>query len=238
MQHTGTLKRFAIALGWLVAGAGCAQGQFDQGEPLVHPGGPEAQRFSEDQGQALVRPPAALPRHAAMAQVDDDVVTDAGSRDRGDSSGWSPAKPLTINGRMAQRCRQVRPVLTKAAQAAGLDGHLLLAIAWVESGFNPEAQSGSGAQGVMQLVPRTAAAFGCEDPGESRCAATAAAAYLTRLLRQFDGDLVYALSAYHMGGVHARKAWRDGNLPSDLSYAERISEARARLERYGCDGQP
>ena len=87
----------------------------------------------------------------------------------------------------------------------------------------------------MQLVPRTARVFGCNDPSESRCAAAAATSYFSRLKRMFDGETVYALCAYHSGHVAPQKSWRAGQLPANLSYATKVLEARARLERDGCD---
>ncbi len=200
---------------------------------MVRPGGPEQERVAEPLVQA--RPPAPLARRAALAEVDDDAVADPDSLDT--TQAYPPTRSLTINARMATRCRQLRPAFERAAQASGLSVHLLLAIAWVESGFTPGALSSAGATGVMQLIPSTSAAFGCDDPGDTRCATAAASAYLLRLLRQFDGDLVYALCAYHSGAAQAKRSLRKRVLPPNLAYAERIFEARARLERFGCDGR-
>ena len=174
-------------------------------------------------------------RRAALVDVDDAALNEIDDAD--DALRAPPPKPLTINAKMASRCRAVRPIIERAARAGGEDPLLLLAIAWVESGFNPEAESSAGAQGVMQLVPRTARVFGCNGPGDSRCAAMAATGYFSRLKRMFDGDTVYALCAYHSGHVAPQKAWRAGQLPANLSYATKVLEARARLERSGCDGK-
>lgn len=204
-----------------------------QEEELVRPGGPEQVRVADL--RATQRPPAPLGHRAAMAEVDDDAVVAA--EQPVDPTSYPPNKPLTISARMSQRCRAVRATVERAAVSAGLDPNLLLAIAWVESGFNAGAQSPAGALGVMQMVPRTAAAFGCDDASDTRSSTVAAAAYVVRLMRQFDGDMVYALCAYHSGSVLARRSLRAGVLPPNLAYAERVFEARARLERYGCDGR-
>ena len=59
--------------------------------------------------------------------------------------------------------RQWCPVITKYAQQNGLNPDLVGAIIWQESGGNPVAYSGSGAVGLMQVMPRdgVASSFTC-----------------------------------------------------------------------------
>lgn len=199
----------------------------------VRPGGPaDESELPDDEGGARRLP---MGRRAALVDVDDAALNEI---DDADDALRAPApKPLTTSLKMASRCRAVQPIIERAARAGGEDPLLMLAIAWVESGFNPDAESPAGARGVMQLVPRTARVFGCNDPSESRCAAAAATSYFSRLKRMFDGETVYALCAYHSGHVAPQKAWRAGQLPANLSYATKVLEARARLERSGCDGK-
>jgi len=216
----------ANRLGWpfafAIACSGTACGGAGAQRTTVHPGGPtlgvggaveEGRRGTDDIDDTAV----AVSSRAELAQ------------------GYPPTRPLTINAKMTQRCRQYRPLFERVGQASGLDTTLIMAIAWVESGFNPSVESPAGASGIMQLLPRTAGAFGCADPSEPRCAVTAAANYLNRLLRQFDGQLLYALCAYHSGSYASLRALRAGQLPNNLSYAERVLEARSRLDRDGCD---
>lgn len=200
----------------------------------IRPGGPSRDLdLPEDEsgGRRM-----SLGRRAALVDIDDAALSDIGQDDDDAQHAPTPT-PLTIGPKMVARCRQVRPTIEAAARAGGQDPLLMLAIAWVESGFNPDAESPAGAVGVMQMLPSTARVFGCSDPYESRCAASAATGYFNRLLRKFDGEMVYALCAYHAGHVGPQKAWKAGRLPSNLSYATRVLEARARLERGGCDGR-
>ena len=204
---------------------------------LVTPGGPATQL-------AAATPWAEAPRRtavpagarAALVHVDDDAALDA-DNDEGDVR-YNPKKPLTISDRMRARCRQHLPALDRAAEKHGVDTLLLAAIAWVESGYSPNIGSSAGSRGIMQLQPGTARSLGCRDPDDVACAADAAAIYVNALLRRYHGDVVYALCAYHAGPVRPTSAWKRGELPANLHYATRVLEARARLERYGCDGKP
>lgn len=204
----------------------------------VQPGGPggaaalDEAPAGRDQWR---RSPLAVGERAALAAVDDDAALDA---DHGeDLATYRRGNLISIDQRMVQRCRQVRTPIEKAGLRNGIDPLLLLAIAWVESGFNTNLESSAGARGVMQLIPSTAAALGCRDTSDVACSAEAAAVYVGRLLRRYNGDLVYALCAYNAGHVRPTRAWRRGELPANLGFATRVLEARSRLERNGCDGK-
>jgi soluble lytic murein transglycosylase-like protein len=67
-----------------------------------------------------------------------------------------------------------------------------------ESNFNPNAVSPSGAQGIAQFMPATAAAYGLDDPFDPVAAIEAQARLMAELLRQF-GSVELALAAYNAG---------------------------------------
>jgi soluble lytic murein transglycosylase-like protein len=90
-------------------------------------------------------------------------------------------------------------LIQEAADHYRLDSLLLAAVVQAESGFDPRAVSPRGAQGLMQLMPSTAAAYGVVELGDPRANVRAGARYLSELLVRFDDDLELALAAYNAG---------------------------------------
>jgi soluble lytic murein transglycosylase-like protein len=72
-----------------------------------------------------------------------------------------------------------------------------------ESGFKPCAVSIKGAQGLMQLMPATAAQFHVTDPFDPEQNVQAGALFLKQLLKKYNGDLRLALVAYNAGSTRA-----------------------------------
>ena len=92
-----------------------------------------------------------------------------------------------------------RSLFTSAGQRYGIDPLLLSSVARQESGYDPTAVSHAGAQGLMQLMPGTAAGLGVADPFDPPQAVDGAARLLRELLDRFDGRLDLALAGYNAG---------------------------------------
>jgi Transglycosylase SLT domain/D-alanyl-D-alanine carboxypeptidase len=88
--------------------------------------------------------------------------------------------------------------IIRAAQRWNVGAALLSAQLQVESGFNPNARSPAGAQGIAQFLPGTAAALGLEDPFDPVAAIDAQAHLMRDLLRRF-ASVPLALAAYNAG---------------------------------------
>jgi soluble lytic murein transglycosylase-like protein len=80
-----------------------------------------------------------------------------------------------------------------------LPPHLVLAFIAVESNFDPNAQSPKNAQGLMQLIPDTAARFGVRNIKDPVQNLRGGMAYLRWLLAYFEGDINLAAAAYNAG---------------------------------------
>lgn len=82
---------------------------------------------------------------------------------------------------------------------------LVLAIISVESAGRPGAVSHAGAQGLMQLMPATAARFGVADAFVPTENIKGGVAYLDFLLAEFGYDPVLAIAAYNAGEGAVRR---------------------------------
>ena len=90
-------------------------------------------------------------------------------------------------------------IVESAAKQQGLDTKLLHAVIEEESGFHPCAVSPKGAQGLMQLMPDTAASLNVGDPFDPKQNTEGGAKYLKQLLDKNNGDVTKALAAYNAG---------------------------------------
>ena len=96
-------------------------------------------------------------------------------------------------------------LVAESAQRHGLDPALVRAVVGVESGFQPQAVSPKGAQGLMQLMPATARDLGVTDPFDPAANLDGGSRHLSALVVRYEGDLTKALAAYNAGmGAVAR----------------------------------
>jgi hypothetical protein len=113
--------------------------------------------------------------------------------------GFVPDEVLDEVEPGAAKGGDIRKLAVEAARRHGLDPSLVLAVVGVESSFRPDAVSPKGAQGLMQLMPATAASLGVADPLDPAENLDGGARHLGGLLERYHGDLVKALAAYNAG---------------------------------------
>ncbi len=94
---------------------------------------------------------------------------------------------------------ELNSYFAEASEKYGIDIKLLKSIAFCESSFNPNDTSSSGAMGVMQLMPATAAECGVDDPYDAYENILGGTQYFAKMLNRYDGDISLALAAYNAG---------------------------------------
>ncbi len=116
----------------------------------------------------------------------------------------------------------------QAASANGIPSSLLAGLIQQESGFNPDAVSSAGAEGIAQFMPATAAGMGV-DPYDPTSAINGAAQMLGSYTKQF-GSYADALAAYNAGSAAVE---RYGGIPP---YTETQAYVPAVLSLAGLSG--
>jgi soluble lytic murein transglycosylase-like protein len=119
-------------------------------------------------------------------------------------------------------------MFVKAGQKYGVSPKLLAAVAKVESGYNPNAVSPAGAQGLMQLMPTTARGLGVRDSFDPEQAINGGAKLLARNLREFK-SLPLALAAYNAGGGAVHKYGGIPPFSETQAYVPKVRKALAAL---------
>lgn len=108
-------------------------------------------------------------------------------------------------------------MIKEAAAREKIKEDLVRAVIERESAFRPCAVSPKGAQGLMQLMPGTAAELGVTDVFDPKQNIDGGTRYLKQLLDRYEGKTELALAAYNAGPARVDKA---GGVPA-------IEETRA-----------
>jgi soluble lytic murein transglycosylase-like protein len=115
-------------------------------------------------------------------------------------------------------------LVTRAAIHAGLPPAIVHSIARAESGYRQDAVSPKGAIGLMQLMPKTAAALDA-DPSDPAQNAEAGARYLRDLLQKYENDphqVSKAVAAYNAGPAAVDKYNGIPPYPETIQYVNRV----------------
>ena len=95
-------------------------------------------------------------------------------------------------------------IFKNAADEYGISYELLVSVAKAESNFNKNSTSGSGAMGIMQLMPATAKYLGVKDAYDPEQNIRGGARYLSEKIEK-HGSVQLALAAYNAGSGAVEK---------------------------------
>ena len=130
-------------------------------------------------------------------------------------------------------------IIHEKAQKYDVDPALVAAVVETESRFRSRARSGVGAQGLMQLMPRTGRWLGADDLYDPEQNVDAGVKYLKYLQHRFNGNLKQAIAAYNAGEGNVK---RYGGVPpfqETRSYVKKVMtkyEQRSKeLKEYAAD---
>lgn len=115
------------------------------------------------------------------------------------------------------------PLIEAAAAKYKVEKALLHAVITAESGYNPVAVSRAGAEGLMQLIPKTAKRYDVADAFDPAQNIRGGAHYLRDLLDLFGGDIKLALAGYNAGeGAVIRHGGKVPPYPETQGYVQKV----------------
>jgi len=130
----------------------------------------------------------------------------------GDARNFDYQESLSFQEHIADRLGPFRQWFEEAGAKTGIDWRLLAAIGYQESKWDPKAQSGDGASGVMMLTAETAAAMGCTDRANPQQSIVAGAKYFAQVLEKIPARIPepdrkwLAVASYNVGFGHLEDA--------------------------------
>lgn len=118
--------------------------------------------------------------------------------------------------------RKIAELVKGLAPRYGIEPRLALAVIAVESNFDARARSVKNAQGLMQLIPETAARFNVRNVLDVNDNLRGGLAYLRWLLAYYRGEVRLAIAAYNAGERAVDRYRGVPPFPETRDYVRRI----------------
>jgi soluble lytic murein transglycosylase-like protein len=138
-------------------------------------------------------------------------------------------KRVLFNKKISVDMSKYDHLIAKASKKYNVDSALIKAVIKAESNFNHRAVSPKGAQGLMQLMPKTASSLQVQDSFHPEKNIEGGVRYLRYLLQYFNGSLPLALAAYNAG---ENAVIRYGGIPPYPETQTYVQRVLSYLDRY------
>lgn len=133
--------------------------------------------------------------------------------------------PLATNMRA-----NIEKMIDHVAERVGLPATLIHSVVSAESAYKPDAVSPVGAQGLMQLMPKTAEELGVDNSFDPEQNLLGGSRYLKGLLQKYNGDLDHALAAYNWGQGNVDRKGLEQMPTETRNY---IAKVKQEVSRFG-----
>jgi soluble lytic murein transglycosylase-like protein len=145
----------------------------------------------------------------------------------------APPKPAPSKGGVS-----FDPIIEKYSAEYRMDPSLVRAMISKESGFNSKAVSPKGAQGLMQLMPATAARHGVRNTFDPEENIKGGIKHMRSLMDMFDNNLTLSLAAYNAGENLVQRIGRVPNIRETNDYVRTITQKYGKSKMETVAEQP
>ena len=114
-----------------------------------------------------------------------------------------------------------------------VDPQLIKAIIKAESGFDCNARSQKGAQGLMQLMPGTARDLNVSNSFDPRANIDGGTRYFRTMLDTFNGNIPLSLAAYNAGPNLVKRTNQMPQIPETVEYVQRVLQHYKDYKGFG-----
>ena len=139
--------------------------------------------------------------------------------------------PSRSNSSKSYHPSKFQKFISAAAERYGVEESLIKAIIKAESDFNPDALSKAGAQGLMQLMPKTARSYNVYNSYNAKQNINGGTQHIKYLLGKYKNNLTLALAAYNAGETAVNKYGGVPPYPETQRYVKKVAKFKKEFEK-------